>query len=467
MFFNGKPNNNQTYLQGVLFKVHLFYLLLYKNYKKNMKNVFKPLAELDFAFVLSESFAETRTGEELINKYRQYLLKNESTCQLVNNFLAEAKNYMYDSGVVQVVNKISEVVAENKISWKLATACEAINSNRSSYNYLNRNAAATVEKFLEHDESNVVKFIKAGALKDVMFCESFRNIVNSVFTDVQTIVTENYTAVHPVSFVEENDGACYFEVLGHIYSVKGNEISEAKASDVSGDFLMVSRLLESNLCQFDANAEKMTVDTPLAVYEICSEDGEVKCTRTSKKASTKKECDGKECKESITFRNESELREHNRLVVGATAYNHRNQVAELLESIARAFENFDKLALIDNTQIITNNTEKFVVIENKENVFAYSILTSDRSNWKINTTVVEALDFIKKRTNINISRDYKENIEEQIVKTEKDSAEKIKESIKNDEMAARIRKIEMLTEKFKNQPAKLAVLSKIAESLNE
>ena len=432
-----------------------------------MNMIFKPLADIDFANVLAEAFAETQTGVELINKYRQYMLKNESSCTLINNFLAEAKNCMFDNGVVSVVNIVSGVIAENKVSWQLATACEAINRNRSSYNYLNRNAASTVEKLLEQNEENVVKYIKAGALKNVMFCESFRNIVNGVFTDVQTVVTENYTATRPVSYMEESEGKRYFEVLGNIYAISGNEIQEAKASDVSGDFLIISRLLESNIAEFDANTEKLTVNLPIAVYEVCAEDGKVKCTRTSKKCTDKK-CEDKkdaDCKESITFTNEAALREHNRLVVGATAFNQRNQMAEILEAIARAFEHFENFVLLDNTQIISNANDKFVVIENKENAYAYCVSSNHSTGWKVNTTIVEALEFIKKQTNLNIAKDYKENVDEQIAKTEANAAEQIKESIKKDEMNARKKRIEMLTEKFKNDPARLAVLSKVAEAL--
>ena len=430
-----------------------------------MNMIFKPLADIDFANVLAEAFAETQTGVELINKYRQYMLKNESSCTLINNFLAEAKNCMFDNGVVSVVNRVSGVITENKVSWQLATACEAINRNRSSYNYLNRNAASTVEKLLEQNEENVVKYIKAGALKNVMFCESFRNIVNGVFTDVQTVVTENYTATRPVSYMEESEGKRYFEVLGNIYAISGNEIQEAKASDVSGDFLIISRLLESNIAEFDANTEKLTVNLPLAVYEVCAEDGKVKCTRTSKKCTDKKDCKDTDCKESITFTNEAALREHNRLVVGATAFNQRNQMAEILEAIARAFEHFENFVLLDNTQIISNANDKFVVIENKENAYAYCVSSNHSTGWKVNTTIVEALEFIKKQTNLNIAKDYKENVDEQIAKTEADAAEQIKESIKKDEMNARKKRIEMLTEKFKNDPARLAVLSKVAEAL--
>ena len=437
-----------------------------------MKTVFKPLAELDFASVLTEAYADTQTGAALLNNYRKYLLTNESSCSLINNFLKEAQNCMYDGGIVNVVNTISDVIDENRISWQLATACEAINANRSSYNYLNRNAASTVEKLLEQNEENVVKYIKAGALKSVMFCEAFRNIVNGVFTDCQTIVTEEYTATHPVSYVEESEGKKYFEVLGNIYAIEGSEIKEAKASEVSGDFLVISRLLESGNARFDANADengRLTVDTPLAVYEIYVDEDCKKCTRTSKpKHTTDKDTDGKDIKtESITFSNEYELREHNRLVVGATGYNQRNRVAELLEGIARAYEHFENFMLLDNTQIIESKNDKFVVIENAENAYAYLLSSNHNTGWKLNTTIVEAINFIKKKTNLNIAKDYKSNVDEQIKKTEAEKAQQIEEDIKKGELAARKQRIEMLTEKFKDDPSALAILSKVAQALNE
>jgi hypothetical protein len=422
-----------------------------------MKTVFKPLADMDFANVLMEAYADTQTGTSLINKYRKHLLTNESTCALVNGFLSEAKTCMYDSGIVSVVNDLTDVISENKISWQLATACEAINANHSSYNYLNRNAASTVEKLLEQNEENVVKYIKAGALKHVMFCEAIRNIVNGVFTDCQTVITEEYTATKPVSYVEENEGKKYFEVLGNIYSMEGTTIKEANASEVSGDFLVISRLLESNAANFDANSETLTVDTPLAKYEVFVEEGCTKCKRTPKKETDK----------TIKFDNEFTLREHNRMVVGATNYTQRNQVAELLEGIARAFEKFENFMLLDNTQIIESKNDKFVIIENAENAFAYLISSNHNTGWKLNTTIVEALNFIKKHTNLNLNKDYKANIDEQIKKTEEEKAQQIAEDIKKGELTARKQRIEMLTEKYKDDPATLAVLAKVAQLLNE
>lgn len=430
-----------------------------------MKKIFKPLAELDFGALVAESFADTQTGAAFLAKYKTHLLKNSPSCSLINGFLKEAKAYEYDGGVCAVVKEILSTINENQVSWQLATACEAINSNTSSYNYLNRNAASTVETLLEQSEENVVKYIKAGALKHVMFCEAFRNIVNSVFVDCQTIITEDYTATHPVSYVEENEGKSYFEVLGKIFVIEGNTIKEASSSEVSGDFLVISRLLENSCTSFDPNSETLTVETELAVYEVCAEDGTLKCKRKSKK----EKC--KDCEESradeMVFTNEYAIREHNRLVVGATPINKRNAMAELLEGIARAFENFENFALLDNVQIVEGKNDTFVVIENEENALAYLLKSNHNTGWKVNTTIVEAIDFIKKQTSINIAKDYKENVNKQLEITEAQKAEQIAEDIKKGELLARKQRIEVLTEKFKNDPATLAILSKVAQQLNE
>ena len=161
------------------------------------------------------------------------------------------------------------------------------------------------------------------------------------------------------------------------------------------------------------------------------------------------------------------MREHNRLVVGATGYNQRNRVAELLEGIARAYEHFENFMLLDNTQIIESKNDKFVVIENAENAYAYLLSSNHNTGWKLNTTIVEAINFIKKKTNLNIAKDYKSNVDEQIKKTEAEKAQQIEEDIKKGELAARKQRIEMLTEKFKDDPSALAILSKVAQALNE
>ena len=144
-------------------------------------------AELDFSSIIGESMAQTQTGAELLSKYNSYLLVNEASCALVNSFVKEAALHTYDNGINEALTTVAEYINANKASWALATACESINANTASHNYINRNAAKQVEKLLEMDETNVVKYVKNGALKNVMFCEAFRNIAKQIFKETPMV----------------------------------------------------------------------------------------------------------------------------------------------------------------------------------------------------------------------------------------------------------------------------------------
>ena len=137
---------------------------------------YKVLIELGFNDIIAEAHAQTQTGAEVITKYQSYLMTNPESCGVVNQFVREAAQHRYDNGVNEALAIISDYIQSNKTSWALASACESVKNNGSKFNMLNRNAASQVEKLLEQDEENVVKYIRAGALKNVMFCESFRNI---------------------------------------------------------------------------------------------------------------------------------------------------------------------------------------------------------------------------------------------------------------------------------------------------
>ena len=188
------------------------------------------LVDLDFNTIIGESLAQTATGEGLLNKYKSILMANETTCSLVNNFIKEAAQHSYDNGVRYVLEQVVDYINDNKVSWQLASACESINSNNTSYNYLNRNAAKQAEKLLEMKEEDVVKYIKAGALKNVMFCEAFRSIAKSVFKNQPMIESNSeYTTIHPISIVESSADDLFFEVSGTIYKIDENKnISIAK-----------------------------------------------------------------------------------------------------------------------------------------------------------------------------------------------------------------------------------------------
>ena len=124
---------------------------------------------------------------------------------LVNNFIKEASKLTYDNGVVAVLEQVVDFVNSNKTRWQIASACENIQAQQTSYNMLNLNAAKQAEKLIDLNEDEAVKYIKAGAFKNIMFCEAFRSIAKSVFKN-QPMMEANadYTTIHPISIVEKN-----------------------------------------------------------------------------------------------------------------------------------------------------------------------------------------------------------------------------------------------------------------------
>lgn len=410
----------------------------------------KVLVNLDFASLISEAYAQTQTGAEVINKYKAHVMANESSCTLVNNFIREASQCRYDNGVNETLSVVADYINTNKTSWALASACESINANNKSYNYINRNAAKQVSTLLEMEEEDVVKYIKAGALKNVMFCESFRTIAKQVFKDTPMIeATAEYTKITPVSIVENvGDGIC-FQVAGQLYKIDDDKnVQEALWNEVSNTFKTVSQLLESNMTVVDNHS--IVVNSQVGTYTI-SEAGKV--VRESK-----------EGKKEMTI---GQLREHNRLVIMSTNPRQKNNVAQVLEAIALACENYDSIVNMDNAAIYMTKNDKFVVIESNDSLYATSLMSNRTAKWTINENAIDAISFIKSKTNVSLSDQYQSVIESAMATADKEEKERIEEELKATEQQSYKERIETLTEKFKNDPVKLAVLSKLAQELSE
>jgi hypothetical protein len=156
----------------------------------------------------------------------------------------------------------------------------------------------------------------------------------------------------------------------------------------------------------------------------------------------------------------------NNLIVSTIAPRNVHHVASVLEAIALVCENFDNLAILDNTRVISTRNDKFIIIESEGNIYAESIQSTKPGKWAINESVLDAVEYIKKQTKVNISEMFTESIEKAYQERCVEEQEEIKENLKNDQIQERREKIAMLTEKFKNDPVRLAVLSQLAEDLN-
>ena len=408
----------------------------------------KILTELEFGSIISESQAQTATGESLLNSYKSHCMANESTCALVNNFIKEASKLTYDNGVVAVLEQVADFVNSNKTRWQIASACESIQSQQTSYNMLNMNAAKQAEKLVDLNEEEAVKYIKAGAFKNIMFCEAFRSIAKSVFKN-QPMMESNaeYTTVHPISIVEKNGEDLYFEVAGGLYKInEENQVSVASWDEVSNTFKNVTSLLESNL----ARCCDETLSFKAGNYEYRVNESN-KVTKVSSSA-----------EKEMTI---EQLREDNRLMINATNPRFKSEMARVLECIAQVVENYDNIVKLDNTSIIESKNDKFILVERDGNVFATLLKSTHNPQWTINEGAMKAIDFIKSKTRIDLTEQLNEAIKTNIAKVSEEEQQVMEQELKDKEVQDIKDRIAALTEKYKDDPAKLAVLSQLSESL--
>lgn len=408
------------------------------------------LVNMGFGKLISEAVAHTQTGAELVTKYQTYLMANAESCGVVNQFIREATQHVYDNGVADLLSRVTDYIQSNKTSWALASACESILATSASFNILNRNAAHQVEKLLEQEEESVVKYIRAGALKNVMFCEAFRNIAKSVFSE-QPIIEHKaeYTKYIPCSIVESvGDGHC-FVVAGQLYKTdEAGHVTESDWSEVSNTFKTIASLLASNLVSVDES--RITIRYNNAEYIAESANEITKVVNSERR----------------TFTTE-QFREQARLQVMASNPRRRHEVAQVMEAIALLSENYDNVATLDHVGIYTTPTDKFVVIESGSDLYATLLASNRHPKWTINEDAIKSLSFIKTKTNTELGEEYKSLVESVIEQESAERKAELEASLKENEEKSIRERIALLTEKWKNDPTKLAILAKLAAETQE
>ena len=422
----------------------------------------KILTEIDFSKILLEGQATTQTGQDLLTKYRAILMANEASCALVNNFIREANSCRYDNGVVAVLEQVADFVNSNKTRWQIATACENIGNNNSAYNYLNANAAKQAQHLVDLNEDECVKYIKAGGLKNIMWCESFRTIAKSVFKNSDMVIENaEFKITHPVSITEKQGNELYFSVNRKLFKIDENKaISEAQWSEVSNTFKNIVSLLESNLvtlvdetfCIKYGNSEYQ-----LALNETLDENNQNVSTLSITKVTGQEE-------RELTIES---LREDNRMMCMTSNPRFRNQTAQVLECVAQLAENLNKVFLMDYVSIVESANDKFLVIESEANVYATLITSRRNTPWTINEEAMKALDFIKSKTKVDLSEQLHEAVQKNISQVSEEEKAKIETDLKNKSIDEMKKRIEALTERYKDDPAKMALLAKLAKDVQE
>ena len=415
--------------------------------------MYQVLADINFSDKMFEAKAQTALGQELINKYRTYVVANPATCSTVNAFLSEARKLSYDSGIQDVIESISNTVNANKFGWTLASICENIeNGGNGNRNYLQMRAAEQVRPMLEMKEDEIVSYIKSGALKNVMYVEAFRNVAKAIYREQPVVeYSDTYTTVHPLSIYEKTDDCIYFHAAGHIYKTNNETITEANRNDVSSDFITVANMLESGLVKFVDNS--LTMELNNRTYTISEADEKVKCTITSEGKTTEYTLD--------------QLRENNNYIIQATPMNLKAQRSQILEGFAKVFENYKNIAILNNVSIINNLNDRFILIENNGSAYAKMLNTNHTQPWEVKGDIAQVCESIKKYTRLDITKSYTKSIENAIEEAKRQEGQQIKENLEKEAIEKRKAKIAELTERYKNDPVRLEMLSRVAADLNK
>lgn len=414
----------------------------------------KLLKDLNFAGKINECEAVTEAGKELIKNYRGYLFTNAASCGLVNGFVREAQKYSFDAGLVGILESVLGFINKNKISWKLATACESISNNQSTYNYIAKTGVETVEKLLEMSESDVETYIKAGALKSVQYIPEFRTVCKEVYkSSVTESETPNYKLSTPVSYIHENTNVRYFNVLGKTYKIENGNVSEAVCDDVT--FKRINMLLESFVKDNDDNL----------VYEWSVGSKHYAVTISEDKITIKTNSNVDESFATITS-----FKEFCDTYSKTMMMNECLHFMKITSALAEVFECSDKIFALDNVKVLESANGSLCAIVEAENnvnltVFKSVNFGSASQNYDY---MAEALKEVTKVSGIDLKSLYENRINEDVKKANPSEYKSIKEELessKHAKMELRKKKIAMLAEAHKNDPAIIAVLNKAARDL--
>lgn len=415
----------------------------------------KLLKDLNFAEKLNATEAVTEAGKECLKNYRGYMYTNSASCGIVNGFIQEARRFSFDTGMMEILESVLKFVNENNISWKLASACEAIQTNNSTYNYIAKLGVEQVEKLLEMNEAEVISYIKSGALKNVQYIREFREVCREVYkSTVNEVRTTTYAVNSPVSFVKIVENKQYFKIFDKTYCLNENQV-EVEENLNDANFDMINSLLqsfhmvgESLVYEYKANYAADPCKYTLTEAEIKFEKGNI-----SEKFET-----------SVQFKTYCDTLSH------MMTMNERLQFMNVANAIAQVYENIDNIARVEEAKVITcSDGTVYSIVEGKENVnmTVFRSLNYGTSS-KSYDFVIEALKDAEKISNVDLKALYEDRIVEDCKRAQPEDVKNIEEELKATKEAldeVRRKKIEQLAESFKNDPAKIAILNNLAKEL--
>ena len=356
---------------------------------------------------------------------------------------------------MSILSTIENYITENNIRWKLASVCEAIESNNTVFNTLNKKGIKKVEKLVEMSEADVNSYIKAGVLKDVQFIPEVRNVCREVYGKnvLENKQTVSYNLSTPVSYVKVNENGY------KLFNVNGVTFSISEAGEIEALVDGVNEALFNKMNNYIHDMQLVGENLEYGYYTGMTNGNQHKFTISEDKIDF---TNGK-ITESFTSVNKFREFVYSDSFAKALNMNEARRFAQIGSAIAEVFENMSDICVLDNVKLFNcNNGATVAVIE---------------SDTMVNVTLFNSYGHVNESNNYDSMKDavvemknnYSLDVEDLFTKR---IANDIKENKQkkvdySDDVNIRLLKIAELTEQFKDDPVKLMILNEMAKELNK
>lgn len=418
----------------------------------------KLINDLKFAERINNEEAMTESGKDFLKSYRGYVYNNPVSYTLVNGFVNEAQKFGYDKGIMSILESLNAFIKENNISWKLSSVCESIEYGKQTpYSYIGKTAVKQVQELLDMNESQVISYIKSGALRGIQYIPEFRAICKEVYASnnvVNETRTQTYSATSPCSYCHVNEKQeLFFMVNGKTFKMFENKIEEAVCDNK--EFNRINSLIAN--MSMNEGALTYSYSNPFnnSVVSFTITEGKVTFTRNGKE---------------VSFDNTKDLLEHCDTITSMMNVSEKMTLMNTAKNIADVFEAYDNITELDHVKnVAVVNGDMFSIVEGKENVNVTMFRCGKCGAMsKSFETMTEALKFVESNTSVNLMGVYETRITEEAKKVNPEDAKKIEEALKattNAKIKERYDTIAMLAEQYKNDPVKISLLNAAAKQL--
>jgi tRNA(Leu) C34 or U34 (ribose-2'-O)-methylase TrmL len=303
-------------------------------------------------------------------------------------------------------------------------------------------------------EADVVSYIKAGALKSIQFIPEFRNICKEVY---KTIIVEQhtpaYSVTNPMSYVVNENNVQYFKVLGKTYEMREGKVNESMYNEAK--FNEINALLEN----FKREDEKIFLEYTSAMHDKCQFTFE-----NNKLTFTKGQI-------VESFETPAAFMEYSNMVTKAMPIHEKMNFMKVSNAVAKVFEGIENVVVLDCTKILSTSTGTLCALTEAQDNCNLTVFRSYNAGTSVNNYeyVIEALQNVTRISGVDLKHLYEERINEDCKKQDPEGTKEIQEQLeasKEAQIADRKKKIAMLAEQYKNDPAKITLLNSLARELS-